>query len=54
MAGKKWREILGRKQASPGLPDFSWDKIPKRQNICHRTTDDTKGQQHIPNVHKIY
>jgi hypothetical protein len=31
----------------PGLPDFSWYKIPKREKY-------TKLPRTIPNVHKIY
>jgi hypothetical protein len=31
----------------PGLPDFSWYNIPKREKY-------TKLPQNVPNVHEIY
>jgi hypothetical protein len=36
----------GCRSSPPGLPDFSWCKIPKREKY-------TKLPQTIPNVHKI-
>jgi hypothetical protein len=47
---KFWREIFFgfwsvswlRRRSSPGLPDFSWSKIPKRRKIYQITTKYTK------------
>jgi hypothetical protein len=38
---------------NPGLPDFSWRSSPKRGKLYQNTTKYTKGQQTIPNDHKI-
>jgi hypothetical protein len=37
----------------PGLPDFSWSKIPKRGKIYQITTKYTKWPQNISNGRKI-
>jgi hypothetical protein len=38
---------MGDGGTGPGLPDFSWYNIPKREKY-------TKGPKNIPNGHKIY
>jgi hypothetical protein len=45
---------------SPGLPDFSWNKIPKRENIPNYDEEYQmsikyhKRPKNGPSVHKIY
>jgi hypothetical protein len=37
-----------------GLPDFSGDNLPKREQIYQMTIKYTESPQKIPNCHKIY
>jgi hypothetical protein len=45
-------------QSNPGLPDFSWYKIPKREKIYQISTNCpqniTKDRKMDQSVHKIY
>jgi hypothetical protein len=41
-------------QSGPGLPDFSWDNLPKRKEIYQVTTKFTEWLQNLPNEQAIY
>jgi hypothetical protein len=41
-ASKNLAKRRSRRQKRPGLPDFSWYKIPKQEKICQMTINYTK------------
>jgi protoporphyrinogen oxidase len=53
-AQKKLESVKDWIQVGPGLPDFSWYNVPKREKYTKMTTKFTKWPLDIPNGCQIF